>query len=239
MKINAMLRKRMSLEEITARLNAEKVPPIHGANRWTASYVRKVFVSADHRHEPAAAPHPRYCGRRVELFALRLGEHLTASIRSRVVPRASLSQTACVAEMRGWGWSLGAAHPPAPRAELLRGSKPRSRTSPPQPPTCAAPSPPGEKQPADVLWLPPAHRDGRSRRHVPQPLTRREASTGSLTRGTSPKRPTTLTMLPAKQPSARPGSTHHFDPPNIGRTADDTASAAVSAVSWLWRQALR
>ena len=45
MKINAMLRKRMSLEEIAARLNAQKVPPIHGTNRWTASSVRKAFVS--------------------------------------------------------------------------------------------------------------------------------------------------------------------------------------------------
>jgi len=40
-----MLGKRMSLEEIAARLNAQKVPPIHGTNRWTASSVRKAFVS--------------------------------------------------------------------------------------------------------------------------------------------------------------------------------------------------
>ena len=45
MKINAMLGKRKSLEEIAARLNAQKVPPIHGTNRWTASSVRKAFVS--------------------------------------------------------------------------------------------------------------------------------------------------------------------------------------------------
>jgi hypothetical protein len=45
MKINAMLGKRMSLEEIAAHLNAQKVPPIHGTNRWTASSVRKAFVS--------------------------------------------------------------------------------------------------------------------------------------------------------------------------------------------------
>lgn len=45
MKINAMLGKRMSLEEIAAELNARKVPPIHGTNRWTASSVRKAFVS--------------------------------------------------------------------------------------------------------------------------------------------------------------------------------------------------
>lgn len=45
MKINAMLAKRMSLEEIAARLNAQNVPTIHGTNRWTASSVRKAFVS--------------------------------------------------------------------------------------------------------------------------------------------------------------------------------------------------
>jgi hypothetical protein len=45
LKINAMLGKRMSLEEIAARLNAQRVPPIHGTNCWTASSVRKAFVS--------------------------------------------------------------------------------------------------------------------------------------------------------------------------------------------------
>ncbi len=45
MKINAMLAKRMSLEEIAARLNAQRVPPIHGTNRWTVASVRKAFVS--------------------------------------------------------------------------------------------------------------------------------------------------------------------------------------------------
>jgi hypothetical protein len=45
MKINAMLGMRMSLEEIAENLNAEKVPSIHGTNRWTASSVRKAFVS--------------------------------------------------------------------------------------------------------------------------------------------------------------------------------------------------
>ncbi len=44
-KINGMLGKRMSLEEIAKQLNAEKVPPIHGTNRWTAASVRKAFVS--------------------------------------------------------------------------------------------------------------------------------------------------------------------------------------------------
>jgi hypothetical protein len=45
MRINAMLAKRMSLEEIAARLNAKKVPPIHGTNRWTPVSVRKAFIS--------------------------------------------------------------------------------------------------------------------------------------------------------------------------------------------------
>ncbi len=44
-KINPMLAKRMSLEEIAAKLNAQKVPPIHGTNCWTASSVRNAFVS--------------------------------------------------------------------------------------------------------------------------------------------------------------------------------------------------
>jgi hypothetical protein len=44
-RINAMLGKRMSLEEIAASLNAQKVPPIHGTNRWTPAAVRKAFVS--------------------------------------------------------------------------------------------------------------------------------------------------------------------------------------------------
>jgi hypothetical protein len=44
-KINAMLGKRMSLEEIAAQLNGRNVPTIHGTNRWTASSVRKAFVS--------------------------------------------------------------------------------------------------------------------------------------------------------------------------------------------------
>jgi hypothetical protein len=44
-RINAMLGKRMSLEDIAATLNAKKVPAIHGTNRWTAAAVRKAFVS--------------------------------------------------------------------------------------------------------------------------------------------------------------------------------------------------
>ena len=43
--INALLGKRMSLEEIAEKLNAEKVPTIHGTNRWTAASVRTAFVS--------------------------------------------------------------------------------------------------------------------------------------------------------------------------------------------------
>ena len=44
-RINVLLGKRMSLEEIADKLNAEKVPTIHRTNRWTASSVRKAFVS--------------------------------------------------------------------------------------------------------------------------------------------------------------------------------------------------
>jgi hypothetical protein len=44
-RINAMLGKRMSLEDIAEQLNAKKVPTIHGTNRWTAASVRKAFVS--------------------------------------------------------------------------------------------------------------------------------------------------------------------------------------------------
>ena len=43
--INALLGKKMSLDAIAAHLNAKKVPTIHGTNRWTASSVRKAFVS--------------------------------------------------------------------------------------------------------------------------------------------------------------------------------------------------
>jgi hypothetical protein len=44
-KINVLLGKRMSLEEIAEKLNAEKVPTIHGTKRWTAASIRKAFVS--------------------------------------------------------------------------------------------------------------------------------------------------------------------------------------------------
>jgi hypothetical protein len=45
MKINALLGKRMSLEEIAEKMNLENVRTIHGTNRWTAASVRKAFVS--------------------------------------------------------------------------------------------------------------------------------------------------------------------------------------------------
>ncbi len=45
MRINAMLGKRMSLEDIAAELNAKKVPAIHGRNQWTVAAVREAFVS--------------------------------------------------------------------------------------------------------------------------------------------------------------------------------------------------
>jgi hypothetical protein len=45
MRINAMLGKRMSLEDIATNLNDKKVPTIHGTNHWTAAAVRKAFVS--------------------------------------------------------------------------------------------------------------------------------------------------------------------------------------------------
>lgn len=45
MKIKAMLAKRMSLEQIAERLNAQRVPAIHGTDCWAASSVRKAFVS--------------------------------------------------------------------------------------------------------------------------------------------------------------------------------------------------
>jgi hypothetical protein len=44
-RINALLGRKMSLDDIAAHLNTRKVPTIHGTNRWTASSVRKAFVS--------------------------------------------------------------------------------------------------------------------------------------------------------------------------------------------------
>ena len=44
-RIDAMLGKRMSLQEIAEQLNVQKVPTIHGTNKWTAASVRKAFVS--------------------------------------------------------------------------------------------------------------------------------------------------------------------------------------------------
>jgi hypothetical protein len=45
MKINAMLGKRMTLEQIADSLNAQGVPTIPEDDRWTAASVRKAFVS--------------------------------------------------------------------------------------------------------------------------------------------------------------------------------------------------
>jgi hypothetical protein len=44
-RINEMLGRRMSLDEIAADLNAREVPTIHGTDRWTPASVRKAFVS--------------------------------------------------------------------------------------------------------------------------------------------------------------------------------------------------
>lgn len=44
-KINPLLAMRMSLDEIAEKLNADRVPTIHGTNRWTAVAVRKAFVA--------------------------------------------------------------------------------------------------------------------------------------------------------------------------------------------------
>jgi len=38
-KINALLGKRMSLDEIAEKLSVEGVPTIHGTNKWTAASV--------------------------------------------------------------------------------------------------------------------------------------------------------------------------------------------------------
>jgi hypothetical protein len=46
-RINLMLGKRMSLEEIAGDLNARKVPTVKGADTWTAASVRKAFVSLE------------------------------------------------------------------------------------------------------------------------------------------------------------------------------------------------
>ena len=44
-KINELFAKRLSLEKITEKLNAEKVPTIDGTDEWTDASVRKAFVS--------------------------------------------------------------------------------------------------------------------------------------------------------------------------------------------------
>jgi hypothetical protein len=55
----------MSLEDIAEKLNAEKVPTIHGTNRWTAASVRKAsFHSGAFR-----TPSRRAAGTRVRRAA--------------------------------------------------------------------------------------------------------------------------------------------------------------------------
>jgi len=44
-KINSMLAKDMSLQEIAEKLNHQAVPTPHGGPRWLAATVRKAFVS--------------------------------------------------------------------------------------------------------------------------------------------------------------------------------------------------
>jgi hypothetical protein len=60
MRINAMLAKRLSLEEIAARLNAKSVPAIHGTNEWTGHLRSKGLrvVRASRRESPRNAPEP-------------------------------------------------------------------------------------------------------------------------------------------------------------------------------------
>ena len=55
-RISAMLGKRMSLEKIAEQLNAEKVPTIHGTNRWTPASVRKALFP---RPLPGASARPK------------------------------------------------------------------------------------------------------------------------------------------------------------------------------------
>jgi len=45
MKIKAMLAKGMALDEIAQALNRKRVPPPHGRSTWSATTVRKAFVS--------------------------------------------------------------------------------------------------------------------------------------------------------------------------------------------------
>jgi hypothetical protein len=51
-RINAMLGKRMSLEEIAEQLNVKKVPTIHGTNRWTAASVSEGIRFLEAAHSP-------------------------------------------------------------------------------------------------------------------------------------------------------------------------------------------
>ena len=45
----------MPLEEIAEKLNAEKVPTIHGTNRWTATSVRKASFPSSGTAKPRSA----------------------------------------------------------------------------------------------------------------------------------------------------------------------------------------
>lgn len=45
MKIKAMLAKGLALEEIAEMLNQKGVPTAHGGSKWSATSVRKAFVS--------------------------------------------------------------------------------------------------------------------------------------------------------------------------------------------------
>ena len=45
MKIMTMLKKGMSLEEIAENLNRRRIPPKHGTSTWSATSVRKAYVS--------------------------------------------------------------------------------------------------------------------------------------------------------------------------------------------------
>jgi hypothetical protein len=44
-KINVMLAKKMSLDEIAEKLNHQGIPPAPGRNKWSAAMVREAFVS--------------------------------------------------------------------------------------------------------------------------------------------------------------------------------------------------
>lgn len=45
MRIRSLLAKGKSLDEIAETLTRKDVPPAHGTNHWTATMVRKAYVS--------------------------------------------------------------------------------------------------------------------------------------------------------------------------------------------------